>query len=158
MHRSGVRPCSLTCFCTRSQLGPGRLHLPQLWLISLWQLKQDSGLEKGEGGDRQVGPGLACGPQESHSSEGIGDLMHSKSLLWGIMSTVPPNWLPTLAFSPSLTVCATASGVCQAGLQHSQTAGPSHPQRYLVQEVLPIHMRTCEMRLYQYISQVALIP
>lgn len=39
---------------------------PNLCLISLWQLKQDSGLEKGEGGDHQVGPGLACGLQESH--------------------------------------------------------------------------------------------
>lgn len=39
---------------------------PSLCLISLWQLKQDSGLDKGEGGDCQVGPGLACGLQESH--------------------------------------------------------------------------------------------
>lgn len=39
---------------------------PNLCLISLWQLKQDSGLEKGEGGDHQVRPGLVCGLQESH--------------------------------------------------------------------------------------------
>ena len=64
--RGSLFPRSLTRVCTRSRLGPGRLHPPPNCLISLWQLKQDSGLEKGEGGDHQVGPGLACGLQESH--------------------------------------------------------------------------------------------
>lgn len=53
-------------FAQEADWALGGCTFPQLWLISLWQLKQDSGLEKGEGGDCQVGPGLACGLQESH--------------------------------------------------------------------------------------------
>ena len=37
-----------------------------LCLILLWQLEQDSGLEKGEGGDPRVGPELGLGLPESH--------------------------------------------------------------------------------------------
>lgn len=67
-HRSGVRFSHVLSpvFAQEADWALGGCTFPQLWLISLWQLKQDSGLEKGEGGDRQVGPGLACGLQESH--------------------------------------------------------------------------------------------
>lgn len=45
--RGSLFPCSLTCFCTRSRLGPGRLHLPPT--LAHLTLAAQAGLGLGEG-------------------------------------------------------------------------------------------------------------